>query len=331
MSSLRLAIDIGTTKTAIYQVGAGVILLEPSLVAVSENSRNVFNAVGTDAKRMLGKASKSTTVFSPIKEGEIDKGSVAKIMLEDFFRKIEVNKFSRVEVLATVPCGTESPEVKKFRNLFSSCGINNVKFIESPIAAAVGAGAPITESSTCFIIDMGGSITNIAAVSLDGVIAGVSVNIGGNMIDNALIDGIEDKKRLRIGQQTAERIKCEIGSLLPCDTMPLVINGMDTASGAPRTVRIDASDIYEPIKQYVNKIYDITSMLLSKLPPEVSADIRNTGIYLAGGLSQIVGLEDYFFNEFSLNVKVNDNPLLLSAIGAGRIMQNEKIYRKLRF
>ena len=113
--------------------------------------------------------------------------------------------------------------------------------------------------------------------------------------------------------------------------MPMVINGMDMTSGAPRTVRIDASDIYEPIKQYVNKIFDITSMLLSKLPPEVSADIRNTGIYLAGGLSQIVGLEDYFFNEFSLNVKVNDNPLLLSAIGAGRIMQNEKIYKKLRF
>ncbi|MBQ9480855.1 MAG: rod shape-determining protein [Clostridia bacterium] len=332
MSSIRLAVDIGSTKTAIYQVGAGVILCEPSLVAVSGEGRGSIYAVGEAAKRMVGKAAKGTTVFSPVLEGEINKDDIAKIMLEEFFRKIELSKFgARVEAFVTVPCGTENKAIKKFQSLFSSCGVNNVKFVESPIATAVGAGAPITESNPCFVIDMGGNVTNVAAVSLDGVIAGVSVNVGGNLVDNMLIDYIEEYRNLRIGQQTAERIKREIGSLLPGDTTSMVINGRDVSSGSPRSMQLKACDIAEPIKLYVNKIHEIASMVMSKLPPEVSAEIRNTGIYMAGGLSGIIGLEEYFYNEFSLPVIVNENAPLLSVLGAGRIMQNERVYKRLKF
>ncbi len=330
MSSLKLAIDIGTTKTSVFQVGAGVILCEPSLVSVSGGGKKTSYEIGLDAKRMLGKSAISTTVISPVSEGEIRDLSAAKIMLEKFLSKIEVNRFTRVEVCATVPCGTEKAAISRFKELFSACGINNVNFIESPIAAAVGAGAPISESAPCFIIDMGGGVTNIAAVSLDGVIAGVSANLGGNLIDGMIIDSIEDRKSLRIGSQTAEQIKCEIGSLLPGDTMPMVISGMDISSGAPRSVRITAADVYEPIRYFVNKIYEISSMLLAKLPPEVSAEIRNTGIYLGGGLSRIVGLEEYFYNEFSLAVNVTEDPEFVSVLGAGKIMQNDKVYKKLR-
>ncbi|MBP5308451.1 MAG: rod shape-determining protein [Clostridia bacterium] len=332
MSSIRLAIDVGSSKTAIYQVGAGVILCEPSLVAVSGDGRNSVYAVGEAAKRMVGKAAKGTTVFSPVVDGEIEKENVAKIMLDEFFRKIELSRFgTRVEAAVTVPCGTESAAVKKFRNLFSACGVNNVKFLESPVATAVGAGAPITVSNPCFVIDMGGNVTNIAAVSLDGVIAGVSANIGGNLVDNMLIDYVEESRSLRIGLQTAERIKREIGSLLPGDTTSTVINGRDVAGGNPRSMQIKACDVTEPIKLYVNKIYEIVSMVMAKLPPEVSAEIRNTGIYLSGGLSDIIGIEEYFYNEFSLPVKVNENAPLLAVLGAGRIMQNEKVYKRLKF
>ena len=332
MSSIRLAVDIGSANTAIYQVGAGVILSEPSLVAVSGDGRNSVYAVGEAAKRMVGKAAKGTAVFSPIVEGEIENEDMARIMLGEFFRKIELSGFgTRAEAFVTVPCGTENPAIRKFKNLFSACGVNNVKFIESPIATAVGAGAPITESDPCFVIDMGGNITNIAAVSLDGVIAGVSASVGGNLIENMLIDYIEECRSLRIGVQTAERIKCEIGSLLPGDTTSMVINGRDVASGSPRSLQIKACDITEPIKLFINKIYGIASLVMAKLPPEVSAEIRNTGIYLAGGLSGLIGLEEYFYNEFALPVKVNENAALLSVLGAGRIMQNEKIYKRLKF
>ena len=332
MKGIKIAIDIGSSKTAIYQVGAGVILSEPSIVAVSSNGKKTVNTVGTDAKRMLGKSAKGTTVFSPIFEGEVEKQNVAKIMLQDFFRKIEVDKQQRkVEVLVTVPCGTQNVDVKKFYNLLSECGITNVKFMEAPIAAAVGLNAPVTESNPCFVIDMGGGITNIAAVSLDGVIAGVSANIGGDNIDNMLIDFIEETYRLRIGVQTAERIKCEIGSLLPGDTTSIVINGRDIDGGNPRSMQIQAKDIMELIKLYVNKIYEIASMVMAKLPPEVSAEVRNTGIYLAGGLSRIIGIEEYFYNEFSLAVKVNADPELACVIGAGRLMQNEKVVKRLSF
>ncbi|MBR2969255.1 MAG: rod shape-determining protein [Clostridia bacterium] len=329
---VRFAIDVGSSKTAIYQVGGGVVLSEPSIVAVSSNGKKTVNTVGTDAKKLLGKSAKGTTVFSPVFEGEIEKENAARLMLMDFCKKVEIGKFgTRAEVLVTVPCGTENPAIRRFSALFADCGVTDVRFVESPIAAALGLNAPVTEHNPCFVIDMGGGITNIAAVSLDGVIAGVSANIGGDNIDNMLIDFVEETYRLRIGSQTAERIKCEIASLLPDDTTSLVINGRDLDGGYPRSMQLQAKDITELIKLYVNKINEIASMVMAKLPPEVSAEVRRTGIYLAGGLSKIIGLEEYFHNEFSLNVRVNPDPELAAVIGAGRIMLSDKLYKKLSF
>ena len=330
MSSIRLAVDIGSSKTAIYQVGGGVILSEPSIVAVSSAGRKTLVTVGKEAKKLLGKSASGTSVIFPVSEGEIARANYAENMLKEFFRRIELSAFTGAEVLAVIPCGLESKKIQRFRDLFFASGVSNVKFIENPIAVAVGMNAPVTESDPCFIIDMGGEITNIAAASLDGVIAGISVNIGGVNIDNMLIDRVEETYGLRIGAQTAERLKCDIGSLLPDDTTSTVINGRDINSGNPRAMQIQAKDIIEPVKLYVNKIYELASMVMAKLPPEVSAEIRKTGIYLSGGLSKLVGLEEYFHNEFALSVKVSPDAQLSAVIGAGRIMQNEKVYKKLR-
>lgn len=310
----------------------GVILSEPSLVAVYDDEKKRIKTVGKDAKRLLGKTARGTTVISPIVEGEIDKESYATDMLKSFVQKLELgNRTSMAEAVVTVPSGTENPAVKKFKQAFAECGINKVYFIEAPIAAAVGSGAPISASTPCFIIDMGGSITGVSAVSLDGVIAGVTANIGGNGVDSAIIDLVEELFRLRIGQQTAEKIKCEIGSLLPGDTTSMVIYGMDIESGNPRSLQIQSSDIVEPIKAYFHKVNEVASMVMSKLPPEVCAEIRRNGVYLTGGMSRIVGLEEFFYDECSLTVRICEDPHLSAVQGAGKIIQNDKVYKRLRF
>lgn len=331
MSKLKIAIDIGSAKTAIYQVGGGVILSEPSMVAVGTGAKGSVNFVGEEAKRMYGKSAKGTNVYLPVSEGEIAKVAPAKIMLSEFLKRIEAHRFGGVEALVTLPCGTENPAVEKFKDLLSSCGINGARFIESPVATAVGLGATVNDSNSCFLIDMGGGTVNIAAVSLGGVIAGVSANIGGSRIDNMLIEYIEDNYRLRIGAQTAERIKCEIGSLLPGDSTSTVVNGRDIDSGNPRAMQIRASDIIEPIRIYVGKVYEFASMVMAKLPPEVSAEMRGTGVYLAGGVSKLIGLEEFFYDEYSLSVRVHEDPELSTVIGAGKIMQNEKLFKRLTF
>ena len=188
MSSIRLAVDIGSSKTAIYQVGGGVILSEPSIVAVSSVGRKSVVTVGKEAKKLLGKSANGTSVIFPVSEGEIARANYAENMLKEFFRRIELSSFTSSEVLAVIPCGLEGKKIQRFREVFSAAGANNVKFLENPIAVAVGMNAPVTESDPCFVIDMGGEITNIAAASLDGVIAGVSVNVGGVNIDNRRAD-----------------------------------------------------------------------------------------------------------------------------------------------
>lgn len=333
MSKLRIAVDIGSSKTAVYQVGAGVILSEPSIVAIGDGGKKKVSFVGAEAKRMLGKSAMGTSVHLPISEGEISAEEPAKIMLKAFFDKIGLDRFGGAEVLVTVPCGTENPAIEKFRSVLSDAGLSAhaVKFIESPVATAVGLDAPVSESDTCFILDMGGGVANIAAVSLGGVIAGVSCDIGGQRIDRGIIDYIEDNYRLRVGAQTAERIKCEACSLLPGDTTPIVINGRDVDSGAPRSMQIRAMDVVEPVRVYVNKVWEIASMLLAKLPPEVAAEVRRKGIFLAGGVSGLIGLPEYFRNEFSVTVRTFEDPELSTVIGAGRIMQNEKLFKRLAF
>ena len=270
MRNNAIAIDLGSVNTVIYQLGSGVVLSEPSVVALSVNGKSSIRAVGSEAKKLIGKTAETTKIVFPIVEGEIADVKNATAMTENFLNKITLRKLSlRPKALVSVPCGIENDEIKKYAKVLSGAGVYNADFVESPILTALGLGIPVSESTPCFIIDVGGGTTNIAAVSLDGVIAGVNVNMGGRNVDAMIINRIADLFGLRIGMLTAEKIKTQIASLIEGDATRTVINGRDIESGKPRSVSVSASDVLLPVAAFFDKIFEIASMVMAKLPAEV--------------------------------------------------------------
>lgn len=331
MRNNAIAIDLGSVNTVIYQLGSGVVLSEPSVVALSVNGKSSIRAVGSEAKKLIGKTAETTKIVFPIVEGEIADVKNATAMTENFLNKITLRKLSlRPKALVSVPCGIENDEIKKYAKVLSGAGVYNADFVESPILTALGLGIPVSESTPCFIIDVGGGTTNIAAVSLDGVIAGVNVNMGGRNVDAMIINRIADLFGLRIGMLTAEKIKTQIASLIEGDATRTVINGRDIESGKPRSVSVSASDVLLPVAAFFDKIFEIASMVMAKLPAEVSAEIRRSGVYFSGGVSRLPGLDGYFRENMAIRANVFEDPEMTAAIGGGILLGNEKLLKKLR-
>lgn len=331
MRNNAIAIDMGSVNTVIYQLGSGVVLSEPSVVALSVNGKSSIRAVGSEAKKLIGKTAETTKIVFPIVEGEITDVKNATAMTENFLNKITLRKLSlRPKALVSVPCGIENDEIKKYAKVLSGAGVYNADFVESPILTALGLGIPVSESTPCFIIDVGGGTTNIAAVSLDGVIAGVNVNMGGRNVDAMIINRIADLFGLRIGMLTAEKIKTQIASLIEGDATRTVINGRDIESGKPRSVSVSASDVLLPVAAFFDKIFEIASMVMAKLPAEVSAEIRRSGVYFSGGVSRLPGLDGYFRENMAIRANVFEDPEMTAAIGGGILLGNEKLLKKVR-
>lgn len=331
MRNNAIAIDMGSVNTVIYQLGSGVVLSEPSVVALSVNGKSSIRAVGSEAKKLIGKTAETTKIVFPIVEGEIADIKNATAMTENFLNKITLRKLSlRPKALVSVPCGIENDEIKKYAKVLSGAGVYNADFVESPILTALGLGIPVSESTPCFIIDVGGGTTNIAAVSLDGVIAGVNVNMGGRNVDAMIINRIADLFGLRIGMLTAEKIKTQIASLIEGDATRTVINGRDIESGKPRSVSVSASDVLLPVAAFFDKIFEIASMVMAKLPAEVSAEIRRSGVYFSGGVSRLPGLDGYFREHMAIRANVFEDPEMTAAIGGGILLGDEKLLKKLR-
>lgn len=331
MRNNAIAIDMGSVNTVIYQLGSGVVLSEPSVVALSVNGKSSIRAVGSEAKKLIGKTAETTKIVFPIVEGEIADVKNATAMTENFLNKITLRKLSlRPKALVSVPCGIENDEIKKYAKVLSGAGVYNADFVESPILTALGLGIPVSESTPCFIIDVGGGTTNIAAVSLDGVIAGVNVNMGGRNVDAMIINRIADLFGLRIGMLTAEKIKTQIASLIEGDATRTVINGRDIESGKPRSVSVSASDVLLPVAAFFDKIFEIASMVMAKLPAEVSAEIRRSGVYFSGGVSRLPGLDGYFRENMAIRANVFEDPEMTAAIGGGMLLGNEKLLKKVR-
>lgn len=331
MRNNAIAIDMGSVNTVIYQLGSGVVLSEPSVVALSVNGKSSIRAVGSEAKKLIGKTAETTKIVFPIVEGEIADVKNATAMTENFLNKITLRKLSlRPKALVSVPCGIENDEIKKYAKVLSGAGVYNADFVELPILTALGLGIPVSESTPCFIIDVGGGTTNIAAVSLDGVIAGVNVNMGGRNVDAMIINRIADLFGLRIGMLTAEKIKTQIASLIEGDATRTVINGRDIESGKPRSVSVSASDVLLPVAAFFDKIFEIASMVMAKLPAEVSAEIRRSGVYFSGGVSRLPGLDGYFRENMAIRANVFEDPEMTAAIGGGILLGNEKLLKKVR-
>lgn len=332
MARRKLAIDLDSSVTNIYMLGAGLVLSEPTVAATDTNQKQLcVKAVGAEANKLIGKNSKNTRIVFPVFEGEVVNERVASGMLREFFKKIEVKTdiFSSNTAVFSVPCGSTAENIEKYRSVAHSCGISKVYFVEAPILSALGQQVPLTDSSPCFVIDMAGGTTNIAAVSLDGVIAGLSVNFGYNKINTDIIDYISDNLNIQIGLLTADKIRKEICSLEDGDALPMVVNGRNIDNGKPMSVSLRASDIFEPTKKYFDKIAEIVTDLLRKLPPEVSAEIRRSGIYVSGGGSAVYGLENYYTDKFGIKINVANHGLLSVALGAGVALGNNELLKKI--
>ncbi len=330
MAANKLAIDLDSAYTNIYMLGCGLVLSEPTVAAVSQDEKNDVKAIGDEAWKLIGKTAKNTKMVFPVFEGEIINEKVTAGLLSLFMDKIGVkNKLVGTKALFSVPCGVTGEMLDKYKSVAKRCGISKAYFAETPLLSALGQRIPLNDSTPCFVIDMAGGTTNIAAVSLDGVIAGISVNFGGNKISIDIIDYIADKYGLQIGLLTAERLKKDIGSLAANDALATVVNGRDLKTGTPRAVSVKAKDILQPVSLYIDKIAELAITVLKKLPPEVSAEIRHSGIYVSGGASAIYGLDRYYEDKFGMKVNVAENGLMCVALGGGIAMGNNELLKKI--
>ncbi len=330
MATVKLAIDFDSAYTNIYMLGGGVVLSEPTVAAVNQDEKNEVKAIGEEAKRLIGKTGKNTKIVFPVFEGEIVNEKVAIGTLKGFLNKLNLGGgFSSCQAIFSVPCGVTNVMLEKYRKVAKACGISKVLFAEAPLLSALGQRIPLNDSSPCFIIDMAGGTTNIAAVSLDGIIAGISVNFGGNKISTDIIDYIAERFGLQIGLLSAERLKNEIGSLDKNDELSAIVNGRDLKTGAPRAISVKAMDIIEPVTKYFEKIAELSIAVLKKLPPEVSAEIRHAGIYISGIASSIYGLDKYLSEKFSMKVNVADTGHMSVALGGGTVIGDNELIKKI--
>lgn len=324
---LKLVIDMGTSVTKIYKKGGGVVLSEPSCVAINAETQKV-EAVGTEAKRFAGRTDIASVVY-PVFEGEVLNEKTAAAMLDAFLNKIGVKSRSRAEFLFSVPCGATEKAKAALYEVCAELGISRVAFAESPYLAALAHGV-LTDDTPVFVMDIGAGTSDIAALSSDGAIAGLSVNVGGGNMDAHIADHIADAFGLKINAATSERLKNAAGSLLPGDEKNTVVNGRDEETDAPRSVTVSSVDILYPIQVYVDKILEYATVLLKKLPMEVLESIRKNGVLLSGGICEIAGMADYIGDKLCLPVRVFDAPQLAVAVGGGKALDDVAFLKKIK-
>ena len=329
---IRLAIDIGSFTTKIYMPGCGVVLAEATCVAVESNGEEyVCKAFGDRARALSGKAAQNTHIVNPVKEGDITRPDLLAPLLSYFLEKVEVSrrKAKSCEVMFVLPCGAKDELREKYLDVAYACGIGRTCFTQTPFAAVLGHNVTLSETSPVFCLDIGYGITNIAVVSLDGIISGLSVNLGGGNIDVDLIDYMAENFGLKIGTLTAERLKNTVGSLLEDDNKMTVVDGRLLEEGTPSSAAVNSSQIEDIITLYVDKILEYVTLVMSKLPAEVASAVMHGGIYLSGGLAKLDGMADYISGKLEIPVNESEEPSLCSVIGGGMILSSEFLFAAL--
>lgn len=330
MSAIKFAIDFDSAYTSIYKLGSGLVLCEPTVVAVEDTPDCKIKSMGKDAYKLIGKTTKNTKIIFPVFEGEIVNEKMAENLLFGFLSKVGyTSKLLGCSAIFGVPCGASSEMLKKYKKIANAVGIAKVYFAEKPLLSALGQRIALTDSSARFVIEMSGGSTSIAALSMSGVIAGLSINYGSNKICADIIDFIAEKFGLQIGLQTAEKLKREISSLEEGDGLGQIVSGRDVLTGEVRMLTLKSADIMQPIKQYFDKIAQISMSLLTKLPPETTAEIRRSGVYVAGIMSRTYGLEKYYNDTFGFNVNIAENGQFSVAIGGGIAIADKDILKKI--
>ena len=329
--SRDMAVDLGTANTLVYVRGRGIVLSEPSVVAIDTRSGEV-HAVGVEAKRMLGRTPGSISAIRPLKDGVIADFDVTEQMLRHFIQKVHQHRFAHPRVVVCVPSGVTGVERRAVEEATLSAGARQAYLIEEPMAAAIGAGLPIAEPAGNMIVDVGGGTSEVAVISLGGIVVSQSLRVGGDEMDESIVNHVKKEYKLLIGQQTAEEIKLEIGSAYPMkDELKAEVRGRDMLTGLPKTVVMSSDEVRHALDDPVAQVLDAIRQTLDKTPPELAADIMDRGVMLAGGGALLTGLDERLRHETHMPVHVADSPLTCVAVGSGKSLEEfEVIHRSQR-
>ena len=325
-----LAIDLGTANTLVFAKGKGIVLREPSVVAVHAESKKVL-AVGHDAKQMLGRTPGSIIALRPMKDGVIANFEYTEAMIRYFIHKVHNRKtLVMPQVIVAVPSGITQVEKRAVRDSAVSAGARSVFLIEEPMAAAIGVGLPIESPSGNMILDIGGGTTEVAVISLSGVVYSKSVRVAGDEIDEAIVTYLKRKYNLLIGERMAEEVKMNIGSAYPLEEpLTMEVKGRDLVAGIPKTILISDEEIREAISEVITVIIDAVKTALERTPPELAADIVDKGIVLAGGGALIKGMDILLREQTGLPIIVAEDPLSSVAIGTGRTLEEPDLLKRV--
>ena len=328
--SSDLAIDLGTANTLIYVRGKGIVLNEPSVVALNTNNGQIV-AVGAEAKRMIGRTPGNILAIRPLKDGVIADFDVTERMLRYFIQKVHRRShMAKPRLVVAVPSGITGVEQSAVKEAGHQAGARRVYIIEEPMAAAIGAGLPIHEPTGNMVVDIGGGTTEVAVISLGGIVTSQSIRIGGDELDQAIITFGKKEYSLMLGERTAEEIKMALGSAFPSEDEPHAeIRGRDLVSGLPKTVVISAAEVRKAIEEPVNLIVDAVKNTLDKCPPELAGDVMDRGIALTGGGALLRGLESRIREETGMPVQVADNPLDSVVLGTGKCVEDFETLRQV--
>jgi len=325
-----MAIDLGTSSTLVYVLGKGIVLNEPSVVAIEKNSNKIL-AVGGEAKRMVGRTPGNIVAIRPMKEGVIADFEMAERMLRHFITKVHNRStFVRPRIIIGVPSRITQVEQRAVKESAELAGAREVYLIEEPVAAAIGAGLPITEPSGNMIVDIGGGTTDIAVISLGGIVYSESVKVAGDQMDSAIINHMKREYSLLIGEHMAERVKFEIGSAYPLpEKAQMMVKGRDLISGIPRTIVVEDTEIREALQESISTIVSALKVALENTPPELAGDIIDRGIVLTGGGSLLKGLDARLRDETALPIVTVDDPLTSVVLGVGKTLEELSLLRNV--
>ncbi|MCL4157822.1 UNVERIFIED_CONTAM: hypothetical protein GTU68_025155 [Idotea baltica] len=328
-----LAIDLGTANTLIYSKGQGIVCNEPSVVAVTEEGRGKRRvlSVGAEAKEMLGRTPGNIHAIRPMRDGVIADFEMTEEMLRRFIKKASSKaSFVKPRIVICVPHGITEVEKRAVRESAESAGAREVYLIEEPMAAAIGAGMPVTEACGSMIIDIGGGTTEIAIISLKGIVYSKSVRIGGDAMDQSIQNYVKRRYNMLIGERTSEQIKIAVGSAIPTkENLSIEVRGRDLVQGVPKAVVVTQEEMYEALLEPINQIIETVRMALEKIPPELASDIVESGITMTGGGSLLRNLDKLISSETGLPVIIVDDPLTAVVLGSGLVLDRPDLLREV--
>ncbi len=333
MAAMEIAVEIGTGYTSIYLPGNGIVLREPTVIAFIGDPRNRrVHAVGAQAEKMLGKTPERTAIVKPVSDGVISDAEACGVLLREFIKKILPDNyifFPRIKAILGIPTGLNMEERAVYEDVCAAAGISEVTMIDNIILSGIGLDLPIDSAGGGVVVNIGAGTTEIAALSLAGVVSGCGVTIGGDMMDKAVMDFVAGKYDLKIGIGTARKIKNEIGSLYENDTSEMLVSGRNVKTKNTGSAYVTAVDVCEVVKPYYLRIADAVESIINMCPPEIVGEINKKGIYVVGGGSRILGIEQVFSERLGVNVYTVEQPSYCVILGAGKLLGDKELLGRI--